>query len=139
MYAWNPRKIYKKIWKILIKSIYKKSTLFLIYFKNYRDCGYTCNPRKFEIPALWFPRKVPVNPWKHLQCRHILLQLPPPTYFHSFLFNNVCIHSQFSEFNLTSQNSFILGRYLKTLTIQLADKTKNTFLLQLCIQLNNWY
>ena len=40
----------------------------MIYFKNYRDCGYTCNPRKFEIPALWFPRKVPVNPCKHLQC-----------------------------------------------------------------------
>ena len=40
----------------------------MIYFKNYRDCGYTCNPRKFEIPALRFPRKVPVNPCKHLQC-----------------------------------------------------------------------
>ena len=40
----------------------------MIYFKNYRDCGYTCNPRKFEIPALRFPRKVSVNPCKHLQC-----------------------------------------------------------------------
>ena len=69
MYAWNPRKNYKEIWKILIKCIYKKSTLFLIYFKNYRDCGFTCNPRKFEIPALRFPRRVPVNPCKHLQCR----------------------------------------------------------------------
>ena len=69
MYAWNPCKNYKEIWKILIKCIYKKSTLFLIYLKNYRDCGYTCNPRKFEIPTLWFPRKVPVNPCKHLQCR----------------------------------------------------------------------
>ena len=48
--------------------MYKKSTLFLIYFKNYRDYRYTCNPRKFEIPALRFPRKVPVNPCKHLQC-----------------------------------------------------------------------
>ena len=45
------------------------STLFLIYFKNYRDCKYACNPCKFEIPALRFPRKVPVNPCKHLQCR----------------------------------------------------------------------
>ena len=37
-------------------------------FQNYRDCGYTCNPHKFEIPALRFPRKDPVNPCKHLQC-----------------------------------------------------------------------
>ena len=28
----------------------------------------TCNPHKFEIPALRFPRKDPVNPCKHLQC-----------------------------------------------------------------------
>ena len=28
----------------------------------------TCNPHKFEIPALWFPYKPPVNPCKHLQC-----------------------------------------------------------------------
>ena len=34
-------------------------------FQNYRDCGYTCNPHKFEIPALC---RVPVNPCKHLQC-----------------------------------------------------------------------
>ena len=44
----------------------------MIYFKNYRDFGYTCNPCKFEIPALRFPRKVPVNPCKHLQCSIIL-------------------------------------------------------------------
>ena len=37
-------------------------------FQNYRDCGYTCNPHKFEIPALQFPCKVPVIPCKHLQC-----------------------------------------------------------------------
>ena len=40
-------------------------------FKSYRDCGYTCNPQKFEIPALRFPCRVPVIPCKHLQCRHI--------------------------------------------------------------------
>ena len=45
-----------------------------IYFKNYRNCGYTCNPRKFEIPALRFPRKVPVNPCKHLQCRQSFIK-----------------------------------------------------------------
>ena len=28
----------------------------------------TCNPHKFEIPALQFPYKPPVNPCKHLQC-----------------------------------------------------------------------
>ena len=39
-------------------------------FQNYRDCGYTCNPHKFEIPALWFPRRDPVNPCKHLQCMY---------------------------------------------------------------------
>ena len=39
-------------------------------FQNYRDCGYTWNPHKFEIPALWFSRRVPVNPCKHLQCSH---------------------------------------------------------------------
>ena len=32
------------------------------------NCRYTCNPHKFEIPALGFPRKDPVNPCKHLQC-----------------------------------------------------------------------
>ena len=37
-------------------------------FQNYRDCGYTCNPHKFEIPALRFPRRPPVIPCKHLQC-----------------------------------------------------------------------
>ena len=41
-------------------------------FQNYRDCGYTCNPHKFEIPALRFPRRVPVNPCKHLQCSALL-------------------------------------------------------------------
>ena len=49
----------------------------MIYFKNYRDCGYTCNPRKFEIPALRFPRKVPVNPCKHLQCNYSKTQSTP--------------------------------------------------------------
>ena len=33
--------------------------------------GVTCNPHKFEIPALQFPRKVPVNPCKHLQCMSV--------------------------------------------------------------------
>ena len=28
----------------------------------------TCNPHKFEIPALRFPCRVPVIPCKHLQC-----------------------------------------------------------------------
>ena len=37
-------------------------------FQNYRDCRYTCNPHKFEFPALRFPHRVPVNPCKHLQC-----------------------------------------------------------------------
>ena len=36
--------------------------------QNYRDCGYTCNPHKFEIRVLQFPCKVPVIPCKHLQC-----------------------------------------------------------------------
>ena len=38
-------------------------------FQNYRDCGYTCNPHKFEIPTLRFPCRVPVIPCKDLQCR----------------------------------------------------------------------
>ena len=37
-------------------------------FQKYRDCRYTCNPHKFEIPALRFPCRVPVIPCKHLQC-----------------------------------------------------------------------
>ena len=41
-------------------------------FQNYRDCGYTCNPHKFEIPALRFPCRVPVIPCKHLQCNETL-------------------------------------------------------------------
>ena len=36
--------------------------------QNYRDCGYTCNPHKFEIPAVRFPCRVPVIPCKNLQC-----------------------------------------------------------------------
>ena len=36
-------------------------------FKNFRDCGYTYNPHKFEIPALGFPHRDPVDPCKHLQ------------------------------------------------------------------------
>ena len=40
-------------------------------FQYYRDCGYTCNPHKFEIPALLFPCRVPVNPCKHLQCTKV--------------------------------------------------------------------
>ena len=49
----------------------KKSVDFLYIRCGHvvRDFGYTCNPRKFEIPALRFPRKVPVNPYKHLQRR----------------------------------------------------------------------
>ena len=35
----------------------------MIYFKNYSDCRYTCNPCKFEIPTLRFPRKFPVIPF----------------------------------------------------------------------------
>ena len=54
--------------------VYKKSTLFF----DYKDCGYTCNPHKFEIPALQFPRKVPVNHCKHLQCIHYLPQTEAP-------------------------------------------------------------
>ena len=50
-----------------LKNPRKQRTL-CICFKNYKDCGYTCNPRKFEIPALRFPHKDPVNPCKLLQC-----------------------------------------------------------------------
>ena len=35
----------------------------------------TCNPRKFEIPELWFPYKDTVNPCKHLQCVSINCQV----------------------------------------------------------------
>ena len=49
-------------------------------FQNYRDCGYTCNPHKFEIPALRFPCRVPVNPCKHLQCSYN--SLDPITMYH---------------------------------------------------------
>ena len=43
------------------------------WFQNYRDCGYTCNPHKFENPALRFPCRVPVIPCKHLQCSYTWL------------------------------------------------------------------
>ena len=33
----------------------------------------TCNPYRFKIPALQFPRKDPVNPCKHLQCTVVQL------------------------------------------------------------------
>ena len=51
-------------------------------FQNYRDCRYTCNPHKFEIPALRFPHRVPVIPCKHLQCSMycIFLKLLPYPY-----------------------------------------------------------
>ena len=85
----------------------------------------------------WLLWSMALNTQQLLISRHISTFTIFTTHVLSFFFNNVCIHSQFSEFSLTSQNSFILGRYLKTHTIQL--KTKNTFLLQVCIQLNNWY
>ena len=59
---------------IPIESLYQQFPAILTMefrvwrFQNYRDCGYTCNPHKFEIPALWFPRKDPVIPCKHLHC-----------------------------------------------------------------------
>ena len=59
-------------------------------FQNYRDCGYTCNPHKFEIPALRFPCRVPAIPCKHLQCR-ITRQL-----FCLLLFIDETIQSTFS-------------------------------------------
>jgi hypothetical protein len=43
---------------IPIKSLYQQfPAIFTMEirvwrFQNYRDCGYTCNPHKFEIPAL---------------------------------------------------------------------------------------
>ena len=66
----------------------------------------TCNPHKFEIPALRFPYKPPVNPCKHLQCtfgsvKEILLtELNEVSYFiqkqvksalvKEFLFHSTC-------------------------------------------------
>ena len=46
-------------------SVYLKSTQS-IYFKKYRDFGYTCNPRKLEIHALQIPLRDLVNPCRHL-------------------------------------------------------------------------
>ena len=69
MYAWNPRKNYKEIWKILIKIIYKKSTFFFWFTSKITGiAGIHAILVKNEIPALRFPHKVPVNPCKHLQC-----------------------------------------------------------------------
>ena len=42
--------------------------LFKFLYNFCGDCRWTCNLLKFEIPALGFPRKDPVNPCKHLQC-----------------------------------------------------------------------
>ena len=49
----------------------------LIYNDRFRirTITYTCNPHKFEIPTLRFPRKVPVIPCKHLQCRNCGLKV----------------------------------------------------------------
>ena len=42
----------------------------------------TCNPCNFDIPALWFPCKDPVNPSKHLQCSsNTLLHLALSQFF----------------------------------------------------------
>ena len=50
---------------------------------NYRDCGYTCNPHKFEIPALRFPCRVPAIPCKHLQCSPVFVQSCTAIFFNS--------------------------------------------------------
>ena len=66
-------------------------------FQNYRDCGYTCNPHKFEIPALQFPCRVPVIPCKHLQCtsaRQIKIMLHLSTQLHTL------VHKCFLHFAL---------------------------------------
>ena len=39
-----------------------------IRVSKFQGLQVTCNAHKFEIPALLFPRKDPVNPCKHLQC-----------------------------------------------------------------------
>ena len=70
----------KKVWTFYIYSLLRffkfpaniTMKIRLWRFQNYRDCRYTCNPHKFEIPELRFPCRVPVIPCKHLQC---MLQL----------------------------------------------------------------
>ena len=47
----------------------------------------TCKPCKFEIPADSFPRKVPVNPCKHLQCMVSLSTIPDIVRFEIVLNN----------------------------------------------------
>jgi hypothetical protein len=61
-----PAKIIRKFEKkILIQSILKVHTKYLL--QKLQGLRVTCNPCKFEIPALRFPRKDPVNPCNHLQ------------------------------------------------------------------------
>ena len=55
------------MWGIPIESLYQQIPAFFTWksrvlrFQNYRDCGYTCNPHKFEIPSLWFPCRDPAK------------------------------------------------------------------------------
>ena len=81
-----PRKCYHKVSPKLIHDFptsnvgyphsipVKSNSLQILQWKSeYGDFQITgivgtCNPHKFEIPALWFPYKPPVNPCKHLQC-----------------------------------------------------------------------
>ena len=49
------------------RKIHKQYT-----YTIYAECRYTCKPCNFEIPALRFPRKDPVNPCKHLQCASVI-------------------------------------------------------------------
>ena len=50
----------------LLVSTLNHIFFFKLPYNFCRDCRYTCNPHKFEIPAFGFPRKDPVNPFKHL-------------------------------------------------------------------------
>ena len=92
--------------------------------RNYRDCGYTCNPHEFEIPALRFPCRVPVIPCKHLQCRdrqmflknfrglHDSCKIPVTNNFRAYIGRVHLGHSisyffiRFLNHNLLSLNNF---------------------------------
>ena len=66
-------------------------------FQNYRDCGYTCNPHKFEIPALRFPCKVPVIPCKHLQCR-VSVRWTQNLYYETGIFSPKTVTEQEADY-----------------------------------------
>ena len=104
-YMWNPYYLYRTAIRFLTYSFPAKSKNGTPVYTIYAECRHTCKPCNSEIPALRFPFKDPVNPYKHLQC--ILIWGNGMNFLKSSLDEHVIKHQNFSKDifrNVTSPN-----------------------------------